>query len=114
MTAVISADTSRITLGTTVTGLLARDPVNLAREALTLSELTDTDEWSDFTAEEVARLAAVAAARWRDVVARVRAPRCGCRDARVGAPGTVAPCRGPVSGTAQVWVATGVPIVAKS
>ena len=38
--AVIAAGTSRLTLGTTVTGLLARDPVNLAREALTLHELS--------------------------------------------------------------------------
>jgi alkanesulfonate monooxygenase SsuD/methylene tetrahydromethanopterin reductase-like flavin-dependent oxidoreductase (luciferase family) len=37
--AVIAARTSRVTMGTTVTGLLARDPVKLAREALTLGDL---------------------------------------------------------------------------
>lgn len=38
--AVIAGRTSRLTLGTTVTGLLARDPVKLAREALTLHDLS--------------------------------------------------------------------------
>ena len=39
--AVIAGRTSCLTLGTTVTGLLARDPVKLAREALTLRDLSD-------------------------------------------------------------------------
>ncbi len=39
--AVIAGRTSHLTLGTTVTGLLARDPVKLAREALTLRDLSD-------------------------------------------------------------------------
>ena len=39
--AVIAGRTSHITLGTTVSGLLARDPVKLAREALTLRDLSD-------------------------------------------------------------------------
>src|SRR6478752_819258 len=39
--AVIAGRTSCLTLGTTVTGLLARDPVKLAREALTLCDLSD-------------------------------------------------------------------------
>jgi alkanesulfonate monooxygenase SsuD/methylene tetrahydromethanopterin reductase-like flavin-dependent oxidoreductase (luciferase family) len=38
--AVVAGRTSRLTLGTTVTGLLARDPVKLAREALTLQALS--------------------------------------------------------------------------
>ena len=39
--AVIAGRTSHLTLGTTVTGLLGRDPVKLAREALTLRDLSD-------------------------------------------------------------------------
>ena len=39
--AVIAGRTTCLTLGTTVTGLLARDPVKLAREALTLRDLSD-------------------------------------------------------------------------
>ena len=39
--AVIAGRTSHLILGTTVTGLLARDPVKLAREALTLRDLSD-------------------------------------------------------------------------
>jgi alkanesulfonate monooxygenase SsuD/methylene tetrahydromethanopterin reductase-like flavin-dependent oxidoreductase (luciferase family) len=38
--AVIAGRTTCLTLGTTVTGLLARDPVKLAREALTLHDLS--------------------------------------------------------------------------
>src|SRR6478609_116293 len=38
--AVIAGRTTCLTLGTTVTGLLARDPVKLAREALTLRDLS--------------------------------------------------------------------------
>ena len=39
--AAVAGRTSTITLGTGVTGLLARDPVKLAREALTLRDLSD-------------------------------------------------------------------------
>ena len=38
--AAVAARTSTVTLGTGVTGLLARDPVKLAREALTLRDLS--------------------------------------------------------------------------
>ncbi len=38
--AVVAGRTTSLTLGTTVTGLLARDPVKLAREALTLRDLS--------------------------------------------------------------------------